>query len=70
MYTEGGKISGDGTDASLVCAYCCHFLGDSNPVTYINKQAVCAMCLSRMQCPHCMGKDQEMNIILDGEGEE
>jgi len=35
-------------NSTIECSYCGHYLGDSNPVNYINGQAICAMCLSKM----------------------
>ena len=35
-------------NTTVECAYCGHYLGDSNPVNYINGQTICAMCLSKM----------------------
>ena len=36
------------TNNTLCCAYCGHYLGDANPIQYINNQPICAMCLMKM----------------------
>ena len=59
-----GKTIGTGAVFPIYCAYCNHNLSDSNPITYLNNQPVCEMCLSTMNPQEL--ENNKVNITFTG----